>query len=295
MQINQLCKAIDNRTILEDITLDLHKNEIIGLIGRNGSGKTTLFRTIAGHYLPEKGTINIDGKDLSAQPLLRKQIFYIDEQDNFLSAYTLKKIGGFYEAIYPNFDMQQFTMLVSKQQLPINGRYRSMSKGMQGLFQMILAICSNAPYLILDEPFDGLDVIVKKNVIRLLLESLAGFDRSVLISSHNLTELESLIDRALLLKDNRIVQDYRLETTRETARKIQMVFKTKKIPDFIKSNSKLLRIQGRVVIAVFEEYTSELEEKIQAVEPVLFEELPLSLEDLFEANLSRESDYQLFE
>jgi ABC-2 type transport system ATP-binding protein len=81
---------------------------------------------------------------------------------------------------------------------------------------------------------------------------------------------------------------------RAQARKVQMVFRTKKVPSFIKENSKLLRVQGRVIIAVFENYTEEIERQIKEVDPVLLEELPLALEDLFEANLSRESDYQLF-
>lgn len=294
MKIEGLGKEIDEGKILENINFTLHENEITGLIGRNGSGKTTLFRTLAGHYYPSTGDILLQGQSLLDNPGLAQQIFYIDEQDNFLSQYTLKKIGQIYQTIYPQFDKVTFERLTSLHQLPINGKYRSMSKGMQGLFQVILAICSKARYLILDEPFDGLDVIVKKNVIRLLLESLVDTNRSYIISSHNLAELESLIDRALLLKDHTITQDYRLEDMRVTARKVQMVFKTKEIPACIKENSKLLRIQGRVVMAIFENYTPELEASIQAVEPVLFEELPLSLEDLFEANLSQEADYQLF-
>jgi ABC-2 type transport system ATP-binding protein len=164
-----------------------------------------------------------------------------------------------------------------------------MSKGMQGLFQMILAISSNAKYLLLDEPFDGLDVIVRKKVIRLLLENLSEGRRTALIASHNLNELENIIDRALLLKGSTLSRDYRLEDLREHAKKIQMVFKTKKVPEIIKQNSKALDFQGRVVTALFENFTVELESQIKDLEPLVFEELPLTLEDLFEANLSQES------
>lgn len=294
MKIENLTKKIAEQTILEDISIELQPGEIVGLIGRNGSGKTTMFRTIAGHYLLDGGTITIDGQDIQANIQLQKQIFFIDEKVNFLPYYNLTKLGRFYQNIYPNFDFDHFIDLIQKQQLPLNKSYRSLSKGMQGLFNMILALCSNAEYLLLDEPFDGLDVIIRKNVIRLLLEDMGASQRSVMISSHNLNELENLIDRALLLKNQRIVQDYHLEDMRANARKIQMVFSQKGVPAIVKENSKVLNIQGRVVIAVFENYSEELEAKIKAFEPVLYEELPLSLEDLFEANLSHEADYQLF-
>jgi len=275
--------------ILEDINFELFSNEIVGLIGRNGSGKTTLFRTIAGQYYSDGGEILLNGINIEKNPTAKNQIFYIDEKENFLTHYSLKKINEFYRLAYPNFDQDLFIQLVREHQLPMNLTYKRISKGMQGLFQMILALSSNANYLLLDEPFDGLDVIVRKKVIGLLLENLSEGNRTALIASHNLNELENIIDRALLLKGNTITQDYRLENLREHAKKIQMVFKTKKVPECIKKNSKVLQFQGRVVTALFENFTPELAKEIQALEPILFEELPLTLEDLFEANLSQET------
>ena len=289
MKVSHLTKTIDQKLILEDITFDLTSNELVGLIGRNGSGKTTLFRTIAGHYYTDSGEITIDDKNIETMPKERQHIFYIDEKENFLNQYSLKKINAFYRAAYPNFDQDLFVSLMQEHELPLRLSYNRMSKGMQGLFQMILAVCSNATYLLLDEPFDGLDVIVRKKVIGLLLENMSETKRTTLIASHNLDELENIVDRALLLKGNTITQDYRLEDVREHARKIQMVFKTKKVPEFVKQHSKVLTFQGRVVTALFENFTDELANKIHALEPIVFEELPLTLEDLFEANLTNES------
>lgn len=289
MKLSHVTKEIDKHVILEDINFELFENEIVGLIGRNGSGKTTLFRTIAGHYRTDGGEMIIDGQNIETDPLHRQDIFYIDDKENFLGQYSLKKLNAFYRAIYPNFDQDTFLDLIREHELPINLSYRRMSKGMQGLFQMILAISSNAKYLLLDEPFDGLDVIVRKKVIRLLLENLSEGRRTALIASHNLNELENIIDRALLLKGSTLSRDYRLEELREHAKKIQMVFKTKKVPEIIKQNSKALDFQGRVVTALFENFTVELESQIKELEPLVFEELPLTLEDLFEANLSQES------
>lgn len=288
MRVQELEQTIGQKSILKDLTFSLAKNEIVGLIGRNGSGKTTLFRTIAGQYQLKHGELFIDDMSVAQHPEKRQEIFYIDEKENFLSNDSLNKIGQFYRAAYPKFNQDLFLELLKTHQLSKRLLYKRLSKGRQGLFLMILAIVSNASYLLLDEPFDGLDVIVQKQVIGLLVENLSQSNRSALIASHNLNELEGIIDRALVLKGQTIVQDYRLETLREQARKIQFVFKAKQIPEVVKQHSKVIQIQGRVITALFEQFPEELASEILSFEPLLFEELPLTLEDLFEANLNRE-------
>ncbi|WP_174784274.1 ATP-binding cassette domain-containing protein [Enterococcus sp. VV15] len=285
MKVMKLSKMIEGKQILNDIHFELKANEIVGLIGRNGSGKTTLFRTLTGQYLPNKGEIELDGISLLTATQSKSELFYIDEAENFLAPYTLKTINQFYRTAYPNFNQDLFLTLTGSHQFPLHVNYHGLSKGMQGLFNMILAISSNARFLLLDEPFDGLDVIVRKEVIGLLLEHISDNQHTALIASHNLNELENLADRVLLLKNQTIIKDYRLEEMRESAKKIQMVFKTKKIPSLVKEHSRLLTIQGRVITAIFEDFNQDLANKIQTLQPVLFEELPLSLEDLFEANL----------
>ena len=259
------------------------------MVGRNGSGKTTLFRTLAGHYLPETGEVTIENSSIFQDVTKKQQIFYIDELDNFLKFYSLKKINAFYRLAYPQFDQARYLALLKENELHQRMSYRRLSKGMQGLYQMILAISSEANYLLLDEPFDGLDVIVRKQVIALLLEHLATHENcSIMIASHNLVELEGIIDRVLLLKGKTIIKDYSLEHMRERARKLQLVFRRKGVPAFVKEQAKLLSIQGRVITVIFEAYSPELADQLKALEPVVMEELPLSLEDLFEANLRQE-------
>ena len=289
MKVNNLQKTIDGQAILEEINFSLNPQEIVGLVGRNGSGKTTLFRTLAGHYLLDGGEVTIAGMDLAKAVEQKTQLFYIDELDNFLKYYSLKKINEFYRLAYPKFDQDRYLALLKENEFHQRMSYRRLSKGMQGLYQMILAISSEANYLLLDEPFDGLDVIVRKKVIALLLDHLATHENcSIMIASHNLVELEGIIDRVLLLKGKSIVKDYSLEQMREHARKLQLVFRRKGVPAFVKEQAKLLSIQGRVVTVIFEEFTPELADQLKALEPVVMEELPLSLEDLFEANLRQE-------
>ena len=147
---------------------------------------------------------------------------------------------------------------------------------------------SKATYILLDEPFDGLDVLVKKQMVELLLDAISNEPISILVSSHQLNELEPIIDRVLLLSQHTITQDYQLESLREKARKLQLVFKVKDIPELVKQNSKAISIQGRVIVALFENYTDELATQLKALEPLVMEELPIQLSDVFEANLRNE-------
>ncbi|MCZ2491678.1 ATP-binding cassette domain-containing protein [Dellaglioa carnosa] len=285
-EIKGLSEKIGDKDILKDINISLVPGEIVGLIGRNGVGKTTLFRSIAGQYIPDTGDILIDDQWIEEDLTLKEKLFYLDTQNNFFDSYTIDKIADFYELAYQTFDREKYNNWVIEYDLPRQTKYRQFSKGMQGLFNIVLAFSTGAPYVILDEPLDGLDVIVRKQVFQIIIDAVSEDQRGVLISSHNLEELDRLIDRAIVLKGSHIVSDYRLEDTRSEARKVQLVFKSKEIPTFVKENSRAISIQGRVVVVLFEHYSAELEAQIQAEDPALFEELPLTLEDLFRASIS---------
>lgn len=285
MKISHLSKKIQKNSVLENISFEVNPGQIIGIIGRNGSGKTTLFRTIAGDYLPDCGEVWIDEKNIFKYPEKKEQLFYVDPQENFFKSYTLQQISEFYQLNFQQFRKQHFLELCESHHLDCQKRFRELSKGQQGLFLMILAVCSDARYLLLDEPFDGLDVIVRKEVIRLLLQEMAESQRSILISSHNLTELESIVERVLILKDKKMVQDYDLDILREQAKKYQFVFADRKMPGFIREHGKIIEVQGRVLIVLFEQMTEEIEEAIQTAQPIFYEELPLALEDVFTTQL----------
>ncbi|MGX7351861.1 hypothetical protein RU97_GL001279 [Enterococcus canis] len=291
MNIQHLAKNINHKAVLADINVELPAGEIIGLVGRNGSGKTTFFRTVAGQYLPDQGELLIEGKSMLIDPALKEQLFFLDESTHFLNSYSLKKIALFYRAAYAQFDYDLFLQLVRKYQLPLNRLFRFFSKGMQGLAKIILAVCSNAQYLLLDEPFDGLDYFIRQEVIELLL-NFQESGKTLVIASHNLNELETLVDRVLFLKNHTIQKNYHLEVLRSNARKIQIVLREKKVPAFIKENSRFIQKQGRVWVVLFEHYNPALEEQLQALNPLLLEELPLSLADLFEANLRERQEVQ---
>ena len=293
LQVTALSKQIGGRPIIQDINFEWAPGEIIGLVGRNGVGKTTLFRTMMNHYVPEAGQLTIDGEDVRQAPQQQQQLFFIDTQYNFLSTYRLWELPRFFGTVYPRFDEKRFTALIQHFKLDANSQYRRLSKGMRALVNLILALTSNATYIILDEPFDGLDVIVRENIATMVIDEVADQQKGFLISSHDLNELDGLSDRVLLLKDSQLVHDYNLEEVRARAKKIQLVLNDKVIPDVIKQQSQLIRVSGRVLVVVITDYTPAIDQELKVLHPVLFEELPLTLEDLFRANLAHDTGYQM--
>jgi ABC-2 type transport system ATP-binding protein len=290
MIIKNLSKKIASHPILNEVQLTIPKGVICGIVGRNGSGKTTLFRTIVGHYQSDAGEVLIEGKNICIDPIMKEKIFYVDTQFHPLDFMTPIIIGEYYNLLYHSFDLESYQQMIQKYQLP-NRRFQQYSKGMQGLLLVILAYCSNCDYLILDEPLDGLDVIIRKEATDLLLDAVSEGTRSIILSSHNLAELEKLVDQVAFLKNGRISHTVHLENEKQLTKKVQFVLRQKVIPEIIKQRGTILSVQGRVVCVVFKEYTAELAEQVATLNPVLIEELPLSLEDLFIEEFSHQ-DYE---
>ncbi|MDR0846176.1 MAG: ABC transporter ATP-binding protein [Lactobacillales bacterium] len=290
LEVKNLTTKLDGTTIIDDINFKIDTQEIIGLVGRNGSGKTTLFRTLANIYEADGGEYLVDSENPGKSPALREDIFYIDDSYNPLKSNTLKKNIELLDLIYLKFDAKSAFDLIEKTKLPLNKRFRSLSKGMKELFKIILAVSSNANYILLDEPFDGLDPIVKKNATKLILDRLAESGSSIIISSHNLSELEMIVSRVLILKDHTIARDYELDEVRSSSRKVQLAFETAELPAIITDNASHIERNGRIITATFESYNDNLKAEIQALNPLLFEELSVTLDDVFAQALQTDSD-----
>lgn len=291
--IDKLNKQIDHQATLDQVSFEIQPGQIVGVIGRNGVGKTTLFRTINGQYLADTGAVLVNGQVVEEHPELRTQLCFIDPLANFFKSATIKQIQWYYQNAYPDFDNEKFEGLLARYGLTTNKKLRHFSKGTFGLFTIILSVATQATYLFLDEPLDGLDVLTRKNILGILIDEVADGKRSILIASHNLTELEGVIDRALMLKDGQLVNDYQLETMRSNARKLQLVYRDKQIPAIVRELGRIVHVSGRVIVVVFESYTDAVREQVVATDPVFQEELPLSLTDLFMANLTDQADFEV--
>ncbi|EAC9042450.1 ABC transporter ATP-binding protein [Listeria monocytogenes] len=292
MKIRNLTKKMDNNLVLKDVSFDLKAGEITALIGRNGVGKTTLFSTMTGIYLPDEGDVFLDEESIFKHPEVKQQLFFLEDNMNHFNTYSVQTVVKIYRQIYPTFDEAFFSELMQRFELPMKAKLISFSKGRKALFFIILAFSINVRFLLLDEPMDGLDIIIKKQILAIIKDTVKKRGTSVVIASHRLDELEAIADRVIVLKGASVEFDYYLEDMRTDAVKIQVAFKTKKIPDFVKNNAQLLYRNGRIYTLLVTENASSFLAELRLEEPVLLEEMSISIEDIFTVHLANDKiDY----
>ncbi|ECJ9750212.1 ATP-binding cassette domain-containing protein [Listeria monocytogenes] len=292
MKIRNLTKKMDDNLVLKDVSFDLKAGEITALIGRNGVGKTTLFSTMTGIYLPDEGDVFLDEESIFKHPEVKQQLFFLEDNMNHFNTYSVQTVVKIYRQIYPTFDEAFFSELMQRFELPMKAKLMSFSKGRKALFFIILAFSINVRFLLLDEPMDGLDIIIKKQILAIIKDTVKKRGTSVVIASHRLEELEAIADRVIVLKGASVEFDYYLEDMRTDAVKIQVAFKTKKIPDFVKNNAQLLYRNGRIYTLLVTKNASSFLAELRLEEPVLLEEMPISIEDIFTVHLANDKiDY----
>ncbi|EIO9132437.1 ABC transporter ATP-binding protein [Listeria monocytogenes] len=292
MKIRNLTKKMDDNLVLKDVSFDLKAGEITALIGRNGVGKTTLFSTMTGIYLPDEGDVFLDEESIFKHPEVKQQLFFLEDNMNHFNTYSVQTVVKIYRQIYPTFDEAFFSELMQRFELPMKAKLMSFSKGRKALFFIILAFSINVRFLLLDEPMDGLDIIIKKQILAIIKDTVKKRGTSVVIASHRLEELEAIADRVIVLKGASVELDYYLEDMRTDAVKIQVAFKTKKIPDFVKNNAQLLYRNGRIYTLLVTGNASSFLAELRLEEPVLLEEMSISIEDIFTVHLANDKiDY----
>lgn len=171
MKVDSLSKKIDGKLLLDKITFEVKPGEIIGIVGRNGVGKTTLFRTIMGFYIPDAGDVYLD-EPLSKNHQLKQKLFMLQDNLNCWDGYKIPTIKKFYQKTYPLFDGDKFDNLMKQVNLAKDVKFQNYSKGMKGLFGLVLALSIGAEFILLDEPMEGLDIIAQKKIMGILLEEV---------------------------------------------------------------------------------------------------------------------------
>lgn len=241
LQVKDVSKAIAGKMILEAVSFEMTAGSVIGLVGRNGAGKTTLMRLIAGEMLADNGEILLGEKG-------RASVFYVDTLSNWMSAYHATTVIGVLTMFYPEFDQDQFMMILSSQNLPTDKTISTFSKGQKALVYLAAGIASQATYLLFDEPLDGLDIFVKDYFKKMLLE-LVDAGRSAMIATHNLAELDSLADRLLLIKGTQITE----QVCESDIVKIQFVYEGDTLASNLLDVATILEKRGRVYVALISE------------------------------------------
>lgn len=290
LQMINVSKMIDGRQVLEHVNITLEPGMIAGIVGRNGVGKSTLLRTLAGILDPDEGEVSFNEINIHQQPEVKQKLTYVPDSTELLKSYNVKEIVKLYDAIYDDFDVMYFYSLMDRFKLPKNRKLRTYSKGMKALFLMILSFSTKADFIILDEPTNGLDPIVKRNILQFIIEEVSERQLSVLISTHHLEEVEKIADVLIMMKDGRIESTTSIEDAKSSFRKVQAVYK-EALPEKIANlnNITILSQTGRVYTLMIKGNIDATMEKMQQEQPLLLEELPMTLEDIFISSLGGES------
>ncbi|MBQ2651591.1 MAG: ABC transporter ATP-binding protein [Clostridia bacterium] len=281
IKVENLVKTFDGFRALDGLSLNVPKGGIYGLVGPNGSGKSTVIRHITGIYRQDSGTVTVDGQPVYENTAVKSRIAYIsDDVYAFLSA-NIRDMRDFYRGIYPQFDMGRFEALREAFPLDEKKAIRHLSKGMQKQAAFWLAMCCRPDYLILDEPVDGLDPVMRRRVWSILMGDVADHGTTVLVSSHNLRELEDVCDHVGIIDHGKVLIERSLSELQDNIVKLQVVFRPEQAQELSglevlhRSNS------GRVHTIIVRGNQAEITAKMAAVDPLFFDLLPLTLEEIF--------------
>ena len=276
LEMKNVTKTFSGFKALDDLSMHVPAGTVYGLVGPNGAGKSTAIRLLTGVYRPDSGEITMGGMQIFENTALKKRIGYIPDDIFYFPSATLEDMRKFYRGIYPDFDDALFERLYEVFQLPRKGQIRRFSKGMQKQAAFHLAICTRPDVLILDEPVDGLDPVMRRQVWSLILSDVAQRQTTVLISSHNLRELEDICDHVGIMDHGRMLLERSLADMQGSTVKLQIVGEVPADLDVLHESQ-----SGRLKTLVVRGSVQEVTETVKAAAPVYFDILPLSLEEIF--------------
>ena len=292
IQVNNVVKTFDGSRALDGLTMKVERGSIYGLVGPNGSGKSTILRHITGVYRPDSGSVSVDGKPVYENPEIKARIAVIPDELYYFNSASTRDMMRFYRGIYPKFDPERYeTLRRAFPEVDEKAPIRRLSKGMQKQSAFWLALCCDPEILVLDEPVDGLDPVMRRQVWSLLMGDVAQRGTTVLVSSHNLRELEDVCDHVGILSHGKVLLERSLTDLQDNVVKLQVAFNQPELPQLPKDMNILHIGQlGRVYTLIVRGDPSEIKTRMAAYSPILLEALPLSLEEIFIYELGGE-DY----
>jgi len=211
IEIKGLLKDFDGFNALKGLDLTVNKGSIYGLVGVNGSGKTTVIKHLAGVYRSDGGTIRVGGADVYDNAAVKAKMGYVSDDLYFFPSYNLKMLGKFFGGLYKNWNAARFQELIELMGLDVKRRVSRFSKGMQKQAALALSLSSMPEFLLLDEPIDGLDPIVRSRIFKWIIDDVAARQMTVLISSHNLKEMDGICDTVGIIKEGKMLMERDLD------------------------------------------------------------------------------------
>ena len=283
VQIEDLTKNFDDFTALNGLNLNIKKGSIYGLVGVNGSGKTTAIKHLAGIYRQDSGRVYIDNTPVYDNAALKARVGYIPDELYFFPHYSMKMQRSFLSRMYEKWNDQRYRQLVNLLELDEKRRLSKFSKGMQKQAAFIFAMSIMPDFLLLDEPIDGLDPIVRKVVFEFMIEDVAQRELTVLISSHNLKEMDGICDAIGIIKNGRMTIERDLDDLKADVHKVQVAFSagTDDVDKYRGLDILHKESRGGVELLVVRGKADEVSERIRTLQPLIYDHLPLTLEEVF--------------
>ena len=276
LEMKNVTKTFGKFKALDELTMTVPKGSVYGLVGPNGAGKSTAIRLMTGIYRPDSGSVTMEGLPIYENPVSKLRMGYIPDDIFYFPSASMEEMRSFYKGIYPQFDDALYEKLFEAFQLPRKSPIRRFSKGMQKQAAFHLALCTRPEMLVLDEPVDGLDPVMRRQVWSLILSDVAQRETTVVISSHNLRELEDICDHVGIMDHGKMLLERSLADMQGSTVKLQIVGE---VPDDLTvlhtSES------GRMKTLVVRGSAQEIAQRVKAASPAYFDVLPLSLEEIF--------------
>ena len=276
LKLENITKTFGTFKALDDLSITVPKGAVYGLVGPNGAGKTTAIRHMTGVYIPDSGTVTVEGQPVFENPSVKSRIGFIPDDIFFFPSATLEDMRQFYKGLYPTFDDELFARLYEVFRLPRKSPLRRFSKGMQKQAAFQLSLCIRPDLLILDEPVDGLDPVMRRQVWSLILSDVAQRETTVVISSHNLRELEDICDHVGIMDHGKMLLERSLADMQGSTVKLQLVGDVPQGLEILHEAA-----SGRLKTLVVRGSAEAITAAVQKTEPAYFDVLPLSLEEIF--------------
>ena len=281
LEVKNVVKTFDGFRALDGLTMTVPKGAVYGLVGPNGAGKSTIIRHLAGIYRQDSGEVLLDGQPVYENTGAKRRMAVIGDDWYYFPQAGIREMAKFFAGIYPDFSWERYEKL--KQVFPLDEKMmlRRMSKGMQKQAAFWLTVCCMPEYLILDEPVDGLDPVMRRQVWSLLLGDVAERGTTVLVSSHNLRELEDVCDHVGIMNKGKVLLERSLSDLQDNTVKLQVAFGGEE-PELPASLNVLHHERiGRVHTYIVRGNQNDILAQVSALQPILLEAIPLTLEEIF--------------
>ena len=282
IKVDRVSKKYDNDFVLNNLSFNIKDNCIYGLVGANGAGKSTLLRIIMGIFDANIGSVTIDGEEVSHNVKLKQKMVFIPDDLFFYPGYTLIDMAKYYQSMYDEFDMDYLRELAKLLKLKENVKISNFSKGMKRQCALICAIATNADYMFFDETFDGLDPVIRNVMKKIIVKQMNKKKTTIVMTSHNLRELEDICDNLGLLYQGGILFESEIDTIKTNMYKVQISLKGNfDKDDFSDIDLLSYKKNGSVATLIIKDVDNTSKKKLAKKNPIILDYLNLTLEEIF--------------